>query len=67
MNPRNLLSDLEEFVHDRRPHGPLTTDATEPGWSGYLLTVACPCGVVFERWVTPEDADADLIGIARLN
>jgi hypothetical protein len=23
--------------------------------------------VVFERWVTPEDADADLIGIARLN
>jgi hypothetical protein len=30
-----------------------------------LLTVACSRGVVFERWVTPEDADADLIGIAR--
>jgi hypothetical protein len=28
---------------------------------GYLLTVACPCGVVFGRWVTPEDANADLI------
>ena len=29
--------------------------------NGYLLTVACPCGVVFERWVTPEDAELDLI------
>jgi hypothetical protein len=62
-----LLADLEEFVRDDRPHGPLTADATEPAWNGYLLTVACPCGVVFERWVTPEEADADLLGIARLN
>ena len=36
-------------------------------WNGYLLTVACPCGVVFGRWVTPVDTDADLTGIARLN
>jgi hypothetical protein len=62
-----LLTDLAEFVYDHRPHGPLTADATEPAWNGYLLTVMCPCGVVFERWVTPEDADADLLGIARLN
>jgi hypothetical protein len=62
-----LLADLEVFVHDDRPHGALTADATEPVWNGYLLTVACPCGVVFERWVTPEDADADLVEIARLN
>jgi hypothetical protein len=48
----NLLADLEDFVHDHRPHGPLTADATEPAWNGYLLTVACSCGVVFERWVT---------------
>ena len=26
-----------------------------PVWNGYLLTVACRCGVVFERWVTPEE------------
>ena len=45
----NLIADPEEFVHDHRPHGPLTGDATEPAWNGYLLTVACPCGVVFER------------------
>jgi hypothetical protein len=46
---------------------PVTADAIEPAWNGYLLTVACPCGVVFERLVTPEEADADLLGIARLN
>jgi hypothetical protein len=63
----NLLADLEDFVRDHGSHGPLTADAMEPAWNGYLLTVACPCGVVFERWVTPEDADADLPGIARLN
>jgi hypothetical protein len=62
-----LLTDLEDFIHDHRPHGTLTRDATEPAWNGYLLTVACSCGVVFERWVTPEDADADLVGIASLN
>jgi hypothetical protein len=52
---------------DHRPHGTLTGDATEPAWNGYLLTVACPCGVVFERWVTPEEADADLLRLAALN
>jgi hypothetical protein len=50
-----LLADIEEFVSDHRPHGALTGDATEPAWNGYLLTVACACGVVFERWVTPVD------------
>ena len=63
----NLLTDLEEFVDDHRPHGPLTGDATEPAWNGYLLTVACPCGVVFERWVTPQDAELDLLHSALLN
>ena len=56
-NPVTLLADLEEFVHDHRPHGPLTGDMTEPAWNGYLLAVACPCGVVFERWVTAVDAE----------
>jgi len=56
-----LLTDLENFVHDHCPHGSLTADATEPAWNGYLLTVACPCGVVFERWVTPEGAELDML------
>jgi hypothetical protein len=57
-----LLAELEEFVGDHRSHGTLTCDATEPAWNGYLLTVACSCGVVFERWVTPMDAELDLSG-----
>jgi hypothetical protein len=62
-----LLADLEEFFPEHRPHGVIAANATEPAWNGYLLTVACSCGVMFERWVTPEDADADLVRIARLN
>ena len=62
-----LLADLDEFVHDHRPHGTLTGDATEAAWNGYLLTVTCPCGVVFERWVTPWDAELDLIRATLLN
>ncbi len=63
----SLVADLEEFVHDHRPDGSLTADATEPAWNGYLLTVACLCGVTFERWVTPPDAELDLVRFARLN
>jgi len=58
------LADFEDFLDDHCPHGTLTADATEPAWNGYLLTVACSCGVTFERWVTPEDADADLRRLA---
>jgi hypothetical protein len=62
-----LLADLEEFVHDHRPPGALTVDVTTPARNGYLLTVACPCGVVFERWVAPLDAELDLLRAASLN
>jgi len=48
------------------PHGLLTADAMEPARNGYPLAVACSCGVVFKRWITPEDAETDLLR-ARLN
>ena len=63
----SLFPELQVFVCDHRPHGTLTSDATEPAWNGYLLTLTCSCGVVFQRWVTPVDADADLITWARAN
>jgi len=44
---------VSAFVDDYTLHSLMTADATQPAWNGYLLTVACPCGVVFERWVTP--------------
>ena len=64
LNARTLATD---FLHSHRPHRRLTADATTPAWNGYLLTVACPCGVTFERWVTPEDAELDLLRAASLN
>ena len=67
MKGRLLIADLDEFVSDHRHHGGLTADATEPAWNGYLLTVACSCGMVFGRWVTPQDASIDLLRLAGLN
>jgi hypothetical protein len=62
-----LLPDLTSFLHDHQPHGPLTADATKPARNGYLLTVACPCGVTFARWITPQDAELDRAAGASLN
>jgi hypothetical protein len=56
-----VYRDLRDFVHDHRSHGALTAAATEPAANGYLLTVTCPCGVVVERWVTPQEAISDLV------
>jgi hypothetical protein len=58
-----LLEDLADFVTRHRACGKLTGDATEPAWNGYLLTVACSCGVVFMRWVTPEDVVRGLVAV----
>ena len=49
-----LTADLEEFVRDHCLHGTLTGDATEPAWNGYMVTAACSCGLIFERWVTSQ-------------
>jgi len=62
-----LLADLEDFARDHRPHGTMIGDTTEPVWNGYLLMVACPCVVVFSRWVTSENAERDLRSIALQN
>jgi len=42
------------------PHGTSMTASAS--------TIACSCGVLFERWVTPNDADqrADCLGKAHL-
>ena len=45
----------------------MTGDATAPAWNGCLLTVACSCGITFARWVTPVDAELDLLHAASLN
>jgi hypothetical protein len=62
-----LREDLEDFVSRHRPHGALTATTGELTPNGYRLEVACPCGVTFERWITPREATEDLAILARLN
>jgi hypothetical protein len=46
--------------------GPRRADASLPTPSGYSVRVTCGCGVVFTRWVTPGDADEDVLRAALL-
>jgi hypothetical protein len=55
-----VLADLEAFITDHRGHGELMPVVGEPTPNGYLIEVACSYGIVFRRWVTPEDAAVDL-------
>jgi hypothetical protein len=63
----SLTAELADFVVGHRPHGSLTaaTGALTP--NGYRLSIACMCGLTFERWITPEEAARDLPALARLN
>ncbi len=63
-----LHADLVSFIERHRPRGALTGDASAsvPTERGYLLTVACSCGVTFERWITPAEATADMVRSALL-
>jgi hypothetical protein len=38
-----------------------SSDATEPQADGYLLSVRCPWGVWFMRWMTPGEAARELV------
>ena len=60
-----LLDDLQDFVSLHRGHSQLFADAGKPGPNGYRLEIRCHCGVVFERWVTPEDAAIEIALMAR--
>jgi hypothetical protein len=62
-----LVTDLTDFLYSPPPLWSSHRHATPPEWNGYRLTVACSCGVTFERRVTPRDAELDLLRTARLN
>jgi hypothetical protein len=62
-----LLPDLAEFIERHRSCGVLTGDATTPTEFGYTVSVVCPCGVVFQRWVGVEEAAHELRLLSELN
>jgi len=61
-----IFPDVEEFVHAHHACGDLTWTAPPLTPRGYPLRIACPCGIVFERWVLPRDAEEDLL-LSRLS
>ena len=61
--PVTLSRELEAFATDHRPHGTLTGGAEGVAPNGYRLAVTCPCGIVFERWVTPLEAPEALFAL----
>jgi len=60
-----VTADLEAFLQTHRSHGDLEGDPGDLTPNGYRLTVACPCGVTFQRWVTPEEAAENLAVVTR--
>jgi hypothetical protein len=61
----SVAGDLQEFDTLHRPHGELTAQAGKKTLNGYRLRVTCACGVVFERWVTPEERGVDHAAFVR--
>ena len=56
-----IYPELQRFLEVHRDCGEVTKEAGRPSVDGYLIHVACPCGAVLDRWVTPEDARHDLV------
>jgi hypothetical protein len=62
----NLADELDHFLAQHRAHGSLTPTVGEHTPNGYRLAIACPCGVTFERWVTPHQDALEHLLRARL-
>jgi hypothetical protein len=56
-----VYSDLRGFALAHRSCGELRGDADPLTPDGYRPWVACSCGARFERWVTVDEAEADLL------
>jgi len=62
-----VYADLRGFVLAPRPcTGPRHANAGPPTVGGYRLIVVCGCGAEFNRWVTLDDTDEDLLKSALL-
>ncbi len=56
-----MFAELEQFIMVHRTCGSLTSDVGEMTESGYSIRLACSCGAAFERWVTPDMDDHDVL------
>ena len=56
-----IFPEVQRFLEEHRDCGEATKEAGRPSVDGYRIHVACPCGAVLDRWVTPADARHDLV------
>ena len=59
-------SEIRGFALAHRSCGELSGNADELTPAGYRLWARCSCGARLDRWVTPADAEADLLRSALL-
>lgn len=62
-----IYPEILRFLETHRDCGEVTKEAGRPSADGYQIHVACPCGAVLDRWVTPEDARHDLVHTSLLS
>jgi hypothetical protein len=56
-----IFPEVQRFLEAHRECGEVTKEAGRPSPKGYRIHVACPCGAVLDRWVTPAAARHDLV------
>ena len=61
-----FLPDLGDFINRHRTCGRFIGDAATSDTTGYVLKIACCCGVIYVRWVSSEEDVAVTPGIEQL-
>ena len=56
-----MYIELEDFIRSHRGCGRMTGDAGTVVAKGFVVSVSCSCGGIFERRVAPEEAKTELI------
>ena len=56
-----IVPEVQRFLAVHEKCGEVTKEAGRPSVDGYRIHVACPCGAVLDRWVTPADCRHDLV------
>ena len=56
-----IYPEVQRFLQAHRDCGEVTKEAGRPTVDGYRIYVACPCGAILDRWVTPAAARHDLV------
>jgi hypothetical protein len=57
----SAYAEVEQFVRWHSDCGGYSFGSTTPTPGGYGLSVSCKCGVAFKRWISPSEAEYDLI------